>query len=123
MAALLGSVVLSGAVLDQGKGIRMQCTKGLASSVAVCLTDQFKATQPGLTMILREACANGWCAVARAGLKARGREAALLLCGDREVESISAPRGVQCLTADAFVDWVTAKFLERGSSALVAAQK
>ncbi|CAK9054669.1 Modification methylase NlaIV (M.NlaIV) (Cytosine-specific methyltransferase NlaIV) [Durusdinium trenchii] len=69
MAALRGGVILSGGVLEGRPGVKVTFSRGLDLPVAVYVTDEFKREEPGLTLILRHACSNGWQAVGADGVR------------------------------------------------------
>ena len=52
MAALVGGTLLTGSALTRGCGFKLS----LQLPVALFLTQGFRTAEPGLTMILRDAC-------------------------------------------------------------------
>ena len=110
MAALRGGVILSGGVLEGRPGVKVTFSRGLDLPVAVYVTDEFKREEPGLTLILRHACSNGWQAVGADGLRGRGRKPSLILRGASEsAEGLGGFRGVLCFAGSAFVAWLATK--------------
>ena len=96
--------------------------KGLDMDAAVFVTDAFKEEEPGLTMILREACRRGWKPVRSADLKGRGKKPSLLLKGGGETIEGFARTQVKCLTVADVVRWVTETCLDRSRSGRVRKQ-
>lgn len=119
MAALLGSVVVSAPALCGRGGTRLEFRRGLDMEVAIFLTDTFKAEEPGLTLIMREACHQGWKAVRMEGLKGRGRKPSLLLKGRAETVQGFQRTGVKCMTSLDFVQWLNRTCLNKSLSAHV----
>ena len=58
-SALMGAVVLSGPILDGQGGLKLSHKPGFKFGVSVYATNNFKKEQPGLTLLVREACARG----------------------------------------------------------------
>jgi len=122
VAALFGRVIMSSAILQGGAGVKLSYQRGVDHPVFVYVTDNFKATEPGLTLILREACGQGWKAVAMDELTRRSqafRNVALLLKGRHE--EMQPMRRSRILKMDGceFVAWVSKKFLKVDASAWV----
>ena len=122
LAALFGRVIMSSAILQGGPGVKLTYQRGVEYPVFVYVTDSFKATEPGLTLVLREACGQGWKAVTMDELTRRSqafRNVALLLKGKHE-ELLPVRRSrILKMDGDGFVDWVSKKFLRVDASAWV----
>ena len=107
MAALLGAVVLSASVLLGKAGVKLEFHRGLDIDVAVFVTHAFKAAEPGLTSLLRDACRSGWHAVRANDLKGRGRKPSLLLRQDGEVvQGFTSKSTVKCFNGVDFCRWL-----------------
>ena len=113
--------MLSASVLLGKAGVKLVFHRGLDIDAAVYVTNGFKASQPGLTGLLREACAHGWLACKANELKGRGRKPSLLLRGDAEVVQGFKRTRVKSLSGVDFVRWVTKTCLNQGLSARVSA--
>ena len=112
MAALVGGTLLTGSALTKGCGFKVSFTSALRLPLALFLTPGFKRAEPGLTMILRDACTKGWQAVGLGGLAGRGRKPSVALTVEGEqLEGLG--RGVLCLTAQGFFSWIDAKCVIR----------
>lgn len=120
MAALSGSVLMSASALLGAGGVKLTFHPGQEIQVAIFVTDTFKAEEPGMTLLLREACARGWQAVRAEDLKGRGRKPSLHLRGAGE----AIPAGfnktrVKCFTVTEFLRWLTATCLNKTASSRV----
>ena len=120
MAALSGSVLMSASALLGGGGVKLTFHPGQDIQVAIFLTGTFKAEEPCLTLLLREACARGWQPVRAEDLKGRGRKPSIHLRGAGE----AIPAGfrktrVKLFTADEFLRWLTAAGLNKQASSRV----
>ena len=121
MAALFGKVILSAAILDGGNGVKLSYSAGSQLGVFVYVTDGFRNQEPGLTMILREACAHGWKAVTMNDLQARSpgpKNSCLLLRAKGEALNLGKSR-IQCLDGNELVAWAAQKFVDVKSSAWI----
>ena len=112
MAALVGGTLLTDSALTRGCGFKLSFTSALQLPVALFLTRGFKTAEPGLTMILRDACTKGWQAVGLEGLKGRGRKPSMALTAEGE-QLQGLGRGVLCFTAQGFLSWINAKCVIR----------
>ena len=121
MAALTGSVLLSADALVGRGGVKLCFQRGYDIEAAVFVTDQFKQEKPGMTMLLREACVQGWKAVKAEDLKGRGRRPSLLLRGEGEAIAGFEKTRVKCFSADEFLRWLTTSCLQKDSSGRVKA--
>ena len=123
ITALHGGMILSGSVLDGKAGVRMAYSKALDTPVALFLTTSFKEAEPGLTMILRHACAHGWSAITQRGLAtgASSHKLCLHTHDDPEIAGINQKK-IKCFTANAFVDWLAAGNLKPKLSGRVTAR-
>lgn len=121
MAALFGKVILSSAILRGGNGMKLSYHAGIErGGVFVYVTDGFRNEEPGLTMILREACAHGWQAVTMDVLQARSKGTknfCLLLRAKGEV--LPRQSRIQCLDGNELVAWAAKKFVDAQSSAWI----
>ena len=91
--------------------MKITYSRGFDLPVAIYCTPNFKASEPGLTLIAREATINGsWEAVGLDGLVGRGRKPSLVLRAATE-KGPRLGRGVLSLTGSEFVTWVTSKCL------------
>ena len=120
MAALRGGTILSGSVLEGRSGAKVTYNSGLMLPVAVFTSNDFKRQEPGMTMILRDACSHGWQAVAVEGLRGRGRRPSLHLKASSE--RVQGVRGVLLLTGNEFVTWLTGKCVNKTLTARVQAK-
>ena len=119
MAALTGSTVLSASVLLGRGGVKLSYRPGHQIEAAVFVTNAFKAEEPAMTVLLREACRRGWTAVTKEGLKGRGRKPSLLLRGEGEIIDGFGRTRVKCLTANEFLRWFTTVCLHKEASGRV----
>ena len=122
MAALNGAVLLSASVLLGAGGTKLVFHPGRDLQVAVFLTETFKAEEPGLTVLLREACQRGWQAVTSEGLKGRGLKPSLNLQGAGEATHAFAKTKVKCFGSADFLRWMTTTCLNKEASARVKAR-
>lgn len=115
MAALMGRTILSGPVLDGHGGAKLVYTAGFKCAAFVFVSDAFKRAEPGLTLILRLACAkaanesrNGWQAkTLEEACKKTSQKKQLVLKGKHEAIPGNRPKQVLSLTGDEFVAWAT----------------
>ena len=87
--------------------------------VALFVTDAFKREEPGMTVLLREACQRGWLPVLSPALKGRGLKPSLLLQGAGEVTQGFAKTKVKCFGSADFLRWLTTICLKKESTARV----
>ena len=119
MSALNGSTMLSAsALLGQG-GTKLVFNPGQDLQVALFVTDAFKREEPGMTVLLREACQRGWLPVLSPALKGRGLKPSLLLQGAGEVTQGFAKTKVKCFGSADFLRWLTTICLKKESTARV----
>ena len=122
-AALMGCVALSASVLRGAGGCKLAFARGLTHKVRVFASEAFKLEAPGLTLVLREACAReeGWKAVPLQEARRKdGWKWGLVLRG--MTESLPAGRGSKkllSLTGDELVAWATREFAIPTQSAWV----
>ena len=119
MAALSGGVVLSASVLLGQGGTKLAFHPGQDLQVAVFVSDTFKVEEPGLTLLLREACQRGWRAVRAEDLKWRGLKPSLFLRGAGEVIQGFAKTKVKCFNSVEFLRWLSTSCLNKNASAHV----
>ena len=116
MAALFGRTIVSSDVVQKGSsGIKMSYHRGVDSRVLVYVTEGFKAKEPGLTLILREACLHRWEAVTMEELVRRSKgpkNIALLLKAADEALGLQNRGRIVVLDGDAFVSWAATKFVD-----------
>ena len=121
MAALFGKVILSAAILQGGNGVKLSYHAGIErGGVFVYVTDRFRNEEPGLTMILREACAHGWKAVTMDILQARSKgpkNFCLFLRARGEI--LQRQSRIQCLDGNELVAWAAKKIIDTKSSAWI----
>lgn len=119
MAALNGAVLLSSSVLLGKGGTKLVYHPGQDLQIAVYVTEAFKAEDPGLTVLLREACNRGWQAVLPEQLKGRGRKPSLFLQGAGERTQGFHNTNVKCFESADFLRWLTTTCLNKEMSARV----
>ena len=110
----MGCTILSGPVLDGHDGAKLVYTAGFKFAAFVFVSAAFKRAEPGLTLILRLACAkaaneskNGWQAKTLEVCKKTGQKKQLVLKGKDEAIPGNRPKQVLSLTGDEFVAWAT----------------
>ena len=129
-SALMGAVVLSGPILDGQGGLKLSHKPGFKFGVSVYATNNFKKEQPGLTLLVREACArgsaqddSGWQAVSLedAAKNKRGkRTAPIILHGkDETVQVQGASKKCRLMTGGAFTTWVAKLYIDHQASAWI----
>ena len=112
MAALSGSVLMS-ALLGEG-GVKLVFHPGQDIKAAVFVTAAFKAEEPNLTLLLREACSRGWQAVRAEDLKGRGHKPSFFLRGEGEaIPATFSQTRVKCFTGKEFLRWLTGTCLNK----------
>ena len=122
-AALMGCVALNASVLRGAGGCKLAFKRGLTHKVRVFASEAFKREAPGLTLIVREACARkeGWRAVPLEEARRKdGWKWGLILRG--ATESLPGGRGSKkllSLTGDELVAWATREFTIPTQSAWV----
>ncbi len=125
-AGLMGSVVLSGSVLDKKAGVRMGHQVGCQSRARVFVTGQFQTEHPALTLIVREACTRGsrqggWTACSLEETQnPPGRVPGLVLRGQNEDVHVAGKKATR-LTASEFAAWVAKKYSVPDSTAWIKA--
>ena len=127
-AALMGAVILSGDVLNKQAGLRLGHETGCNGAVSVFCTEKFITEQPGLTMLVREACerggrcqgSGGWKAKSMAEvLQTRGRREAVILHGRNEEVQVQGNNKTQKLTGDTLAAWLAKKYIDHNASAWI----
>eukprot|EP00435_Cladocopium_sp_Y103_P048565 s89_g14.t1 len=132
-SALMGATLLSGSILEEKKGLKLSHVSGFQKPVSVFCTDKFKQEQPGLVLLVREACARGraadggWKAVSlQEAARTAGRRSSIILHGKNEKVQVAGGwnnKKTELLTGEAFAAWVSKKYIAHGASAWVKASK
>lgn len=127
-AALMGAVLLSGCILDKKSGLKLAYDTGFKFPARIFATEEFKRSEPAVTMVVREACsrgqdASGWVATSfQDAQRPPGRAAGLVLKGKTENVRVGGKKA-QLLTGDDFVAWVAKKYILAENSAWIKASK
>ncbi len=107
----MGGTILSGSILDGQDGAKLCYSPCVDNKACVFASAAFQAAEPGLTLIVREACTcedGSWTGKTLQEVKeAKGRQNKLVLQGPGETFPGSKPKQVCFYTGDELVAWAT----------------